>query len=460
MKAITTSIMTWPARLSTVLFTVLSIATSCEDPSNIGLELDPDNNQIGVFYQEIPLSASVVLQDSLSTTNSGVLVYGNEESDFFGKTESIGYSRLFFNRDIARPKENAVLDSVRFLFNMQEVITADTINPKTINVHLLTEQIQDIDYFNFSSVAYEPTPSFSATFYFTKRQDTIVSTKVNNELTQEIFAELKNGRYFQDIFSFREFLPGLAFKAKEGENVGFSTLIGNSTGFIFYYKNEGDTISRPYPIATGINFNLARHFSQVINDPTGTPLEAVTQKNVAYQLADFVGSKSTMGLQVKLDLSPLDDFLDTLTNANFNQVTLEIGPWVGGKASSRPPHFQIMYFTNEINKILLRRDGYPMSVQPDGRIQVDPITSEPFFPAGNPNGWTPALLSANFTTSIFSQFMTSHVNAIYRKKMIRRDLLFHPGTPVSDDFIRNLKEYVVRQNSMKLKIFYSRSRSL
>lgn len=184
------------------------------------------------------------------------------------------------------------------------------------------------------------------------------------------------------------------------------------------------------------------------------------KKNVAYQLADFVGSKSTMGLQVKLDLSPLDDFLDTLTNANFNQVTLEIGPWVGGKASSRPPHFQIMYFTNEINKILLRRDGYPMSVQPDGRIQVDPITSEPFFPAGNPNGWTPALLSANFTTSIFSQFMTSHVNAIYRKKMIRRDLLFHPGTPVSDDFIRNLKEYVVRQNSMKLKIFYSRSRSL
>jgi hypothetical protein len=450
--------MTWPAKLTAILI-LFSVATSCEDPSNIGLELDPDNNQIGVFYQEISLSASVVLQDSLSTTNSGVVVYGNEQSDFFGKTESIGYSRLFFNRDIARPKENAVLDSVKFLINMREVITADTINPKTINVHLLTEQIQDVEYYNFSSVAYDPAPFFSGTFNFTKRQDTVMVSKIDNPLTDEIFAELKNGRYFQDIFSFREFLPGIAFKAEEGENVGFSTLIGNSTGFIFYYKNEGDTVSRSYPIATGINFNLARHFSQVINDPTGTPLETVTVRNKDYKLADFVGSKSTMGLQVKLDMSPLDTFLDTLINVNFNQVTLEMGPLVDYSVKETP-FTLIPYFTNETNRILNNKDGSPMIVQPDGGPQVDPVTSEPAFT------YSAAHLILTNTQNSYNQQLTSHINAVYRKKLNRTDFLLIPGfanaqsRTISVDYKANLKEYVVRQNSMKLKIFYSRSRSL
>jgi hypothetical protein len=455
LKVITTSIMTWPAKLSAILFIVLTIATSCEDPSNIGLELDPENNQIGVFYQEISLSASVVLQDSLSTTNSGVLVYGNEESDFFGKTESIGYTRLFFNRDIARPKENAILDSVRFLFNMREVLTADTINPKTINVHLLTEQIRDVDYYNFSSVAYEPTPSFSATFDFTDRQDTIVSTKIDNALTQEIFDELKDGRYFQDIFSFREFLPGLAFKAEEGENVGFSTVIGNNTGFIFYFKNEGDTVSRAYPIATGINFNLARHFSQVINDPTGTPIEVVTEPTTSYDLGQYAGGKSTFGMYVKLDMSPLDEFLDTLENANFNQVTLEMGPVVNFSADRLPPQFHIMFFTNETNEVLFRTDGLPMAVQPEGRVQVDPVTSEPIYSD------QPALLAFINNEKFYRQFITSHVNALYRKKMPRRDFLLYPAVSTQDrNFIQSLKDYVIDQNTIKMKIFYSRSRSL
>jgi hypothetical protein len=447
--------MTWPAKLSALLLIVLTIATSCEDPSNIGLELDPENNQIGVFYQEISLSASVVLQDSLSTTNSGVLVYGNEESDFFGKTESIGYTRLFFNRDIARPKENAVLDSVRFLISMREVLTADTINPKTINIHLLTEQIRDVDYYNFSSVAYEPIPSFSATFDFTNRQDTIVSTKIDNALTQEIFSELKNGRYFQDIFSFREFLPGLAFKAEEGENVGFSTIVGNNTGFIFYFKNEGDTVSRAYPIATGINFNLARHFSQVINDPTGTPIEVVTKPTTSYDLGQFAGGKSTFGMYVKLDMSPLDEFLDTLVNANFNQVTLEMGPLVNYSPNRLPPQFHIMFFTNETNEVLFRTDGLPMAVQPDGRTQVDPVTSEPIFSD------QPALFAFNSSEKFYRQLITSHVNAVYRKKMARRDFLLYPAVSTQDrNFIQSLKDYVVDQNTIKLKIFYSRSRSL
>jgi hypothetical protein len=460
LKVTLISILNSPAKLVLGLSILISITSSCEDPSNIGLVLDPDSNQIGVFYQEIPLSASVVLRDSVSTTNNGYLIYGIEQSDFFGKTEATGYTRLIFNRDIRKPEPTATMDSVRFVINMRNVLGDDLDSPKTINIHLLEEQIRDLNYFNFNSLDYDPEPFISTTFDFKAKQDTLLVISVNNELTERIFSELKEGTAFNDIFSFREFLPGLVFKGAENENVSFNTRVGNNTGFVFFYKNEGDTVSRTYPIATGINNNSARHFSQIVNDPTGTPTEIVQNKMQAYDLGQFAGGKSGLGMLVKLDMSPLDAFLDTLENVTFNQVRLEMGPLVNNNATNRPPQFQIMYFTNETNKILLRRDSYPMSVQQDGRIQVDPVTSEPFFPAANPASWTPALLTANLTTAVYSQLITSHINAIYRKTIQRRDLLLYPGTPGNDEFRQSISEYVVDQDNIKLKIFFSKARSL
>ena len=161
-----------------------------------------------------------------------------------------------------------------------------------------------------------------------------------------------------------------------------------------------------------------------------------------------------MGMLVKLDMSPLDAFLDTLENVTFNQVRLEMGPLVNNKTTNRPPQFQIMYFSNETNRILLRTDGFPMAVQPDGRQQVDPEKGEPLYTE------QPALLSHSIETNSFGQLITSHVNAIYRKKIQRRDLLLYPGTPGNDEFRQSLREYVVDQNTIKLKIFYSKARAL
>lgn len=454
MKVITTSILTSPAKLFVSLFTIFSITSSCEDPSSIGLILDPENNQIGVFYQEIPLSATVFMRDSLSTTNTGFLVYGIEESDFFGDTEAIGYSRLFFNRDIRKPDQNAILDSVIFNINMVNVLGNDLSDSKTIAVHVLNEQIEDKLYYNFSSLGYDPDPIISASFNFSNRQDTLLSFPIANDFTQNVFEELKNGDAFSDIFTFREFLPGLVFKGVENENVSFSTRVGNNTGMVFFYRNEGDTISRAYPISTGINNNFARHFSQVINDPTGTPTEVIDRKTVDFDLGPMAGGKSMLGLLVKLDMSPLDAFLDTLENVTFNQVTLEFGPLQNNIATNRPPQFHIMYFTNETNEILLRSDGLPMAVQPDGRPQIDNDKKEPLYSD------SPALLIHSRENNIYSQFITSHVSSIYRKQIQRRDFILNPGSPVGDDFRRSLSEYVFEKNTIKLKIFFSSARSL
>lgn len=451
MKVITTSIQNWQGKLAGLCLPAAFILFSCEDPSNIGLELDPTNNQIGVFYIEIPLSADVVQRDSIYTTNVGLVQYGHSESDFFGVTEGTGYTRLFFNRDVARPKEGARLDSVKINLNFREVLAEELVSPKPVSIHLLTEQILDKDYYSFDGLTYEETPIFSTTLDFSARQDTIVNLPIDNAFTDMVFDELVGGNAFEDIFAFRQFLPGLAFK---GEGATFSTRVGNSTGFIFYYTNEGDSISRAYPIASGVNFNLARHFTQLEIDRAGTPTEVVTQKNTAYDLGQFAGGKSTYGLVMKLKTDPLDGFLDTLENVTFNQVILEMGPLESDTSANYPPLYLKMYFTNETNQILVRKDGLPMMVQQDGSAQVDATTGEPAYSD------RPAILAHLRDENIYKQFLTSHLNAVFRKQIERRDFLFFPGTGQTDDFASSLREYQVDNSKIKLKIFYSKSRSL
>jgi hypothetical protein len=454
LKVTTTSIQTSPAKLAFGLFIIFHFISSCEDPSNIGLALDPNNNQIGVVYQEIPLSVTVVKQDSLLAVNPDNLVFGGDVSDFFGKTEGIAYSRLLFNRDVTRPLTNAVLDSVRFNFNVRAVNADDLSSTKSIAVHRLKEQIQDINYYNFNGLDYEEDPIFKASFDFSARQDTLVNYDLSdNEFAKLLFEELKDGTIFTDIFTFREYLPGLVFKGDQEEEGSFTVRPGNNTGFVFFYRNEGDTVSRAYPIATGVNLNVARHFNQIINDPTGTPTEAIREPFVAYDLGDRAGSKNSTGLLVKLDMSPLDAFLDTLQNVTFNQVILELGPLERNVATNRPPQFHQMLFTNETNRVLLRSDGRVMSVQPDGRPQVDPITGEPIFTD------SPSLLAHDRERNIYRQTITSHVNAIYRKNIQRRDFLLYPLVSGVDEYRHSLREFVIDPQSPVLKIYYSRTRA-
>jgi hypothetical protein len=454
LKVTTIFIQTLQAKLALVLFITFPIFSSCEDPSNLGLELDPSSNQLGVFYQEIPLTALVIQQDSLLTTNPESLVFGEDEGDFFGKTDATAYTRLLYNRNLALPDAEAVLDSVRFNFNLRAVNGDDLSEEKTIQVHRLNEQIKEVNYYNFSSLDYSEEPMFSAAFDFSNRPDTLVFTDlVDNAFAKDLFEALKEGSAFTDIFTFRDFLPGLVFRGRENEKVSFNLRPGNNTGFVFFYRNEGDTVSRAYPIGTGINNNSARHFNQIIIDPTGTPTEAITEKFVAYDLGDRAGSKNNTGILIKLDTSPLVAFLDTLVNVTFNQVILEMGPLERNVATNKPPQFLQMFFTNETNRVLLGDMGV-LAVQMDGRPQFDPQTGDPIVSE------SPALLAHDQEKNIYEQTITSHVNAVYRGNIERRDFILYPLVSGSDEHRQSLREFVFDTRSPVLKIFYSKTSGL
>jgi len=461
------SILNSPAKLAAVLSISVLMASSCTDPSDIGLELDPENNQLGVFYTEIPLSASMILLDSINTTNSNVLMAGGDVSPFFGTTEAIGFSRVNYvpyNRDIpaaARPNATSVLDSARFQFTITNQITANSFaENKTISVHRLLEPIRDITYYNNDKLAYDENPIALGSYRFQAGRDTIVSAALNPTLANDFFNRLKsNDPVFSDIFAFREFFPGIAIKGNVEEQAGIPISVLN-TGMVLFYRNEGDTISRRFLISTA----ESRSFNHINNNRTGTPLEIVQQPKTPYDVGELVGFKANTGLVMQINTDPLKNFMDTLQNVVFNQVILEMGPIEASSEGFRP--FNNLYmFYSEDNTGFFSNPAYR-------RVERDPRQGQ-----RDPES---ASFSYLADSRIYRESITSYTNNLYRTGQDNRHLIIHPDNPdlpvgpnqtlssvqsvaVSQsvqplNYKESLRQLVVNQNTIKLKVYYSKIR--
>jgi len=463
-----------PAKLAAVLSISILAASSCTDPSDIGLELDPENNQLGVFYTEIPLSASMILLDSFNTTNSNVLMAGGDIDPFFGTTEAIGFSRMNYvpyNRDITpanRPNATSVLDSARFQFTVTNQITANSFaDNKTISVHRLLEPINDITYYNTDKLAYEESPIAIGSYRFQVGRDTIVSTNLNETLANDFFNRIKsNDPVFNDIFSFREFFPGIAIKGNVEEQAGIPISVLN-TGMVLYYRNEGDTVSRRFLISTA----ESRSFNHINNNRTGTPLEIVQEPRTAYDVGDLVGLKANTGLVMRINTAPLQSFMDTLQNVVFNQVILEMGPTETLSEGFRPFSNLFMYYSIN-NTGNFSNPAY-------SRVERDPVPGQQSPPQA-------AALSFLTDTKLYRQSITSYTNHLYRTGQENRDLIIHPdfpdlpvgpnrtlssvqaldGNPPQNlpqnyrqlNYKESLRQLVVNKNTIKLKVYYSKIR--
>src|SRR5690606_18262187 len=213
---------------ASILVALMAI-NACSDPSEI--ILDPDNNQIGVFYTEIPISASMVLLDSFNTTRPGLLVAGGDVSSFFGRTESIAYSRLSFNPGGTPPTEKAIFDSAKFNLNIVGLTGVNLNEAKTFKVHRLLEPIQDTTYYNFNQLLFEEEAIAEGSFLL--RADTVnaVTMDLEDGLALDFFNKLKSDDpVFNDIFAFRDYFPGITITGNPEEQAVASIAPGNGTG--------------------------------------------------------------------------------------------------------------------------------------------------------------------------------------------------------------------------------------
>ena len=442
------------AKFSVFAFFLLLVLGGCSDPATLGLELAPSNNQIGVFYKEIPLDAQVVLLDSFNTTNAGILIVGDEQDPYFGKTRSTAYTRLHIESGSERPRTDAILDSVFFTLATVSVNGSDLDKKKKYSVHLLSEPLLDTLYYNFSKLPYQASSIAEIEVAFKTAKDTLLKAPMNTVVANEIFAKVKRGTEFNSLFNFRKYLPGVAIVPRAGDNTTAGFSLGGNTGISFFYHYLGDTIAKKYSITT---FS-SRSFNGIESDRRGTPTEVVRDYQKSYSTGNIVGMKSGLGLAMRLNTRPLDTFLDTLSGVVFNQVTLEIGPIEEQDKGQTPISGMVLKFVDSQNRVLLSTiNKAELHLQGDGQLQVieqEDGTKVPnnFFPSS-------AILSYEATAKVQRVGLSSYMNALSKKELKRQDLLLYAITPnTGDDFKRSLRQFKVNKDKVKISVIYSKTK--
>lgn len=442
------------AKISLFAFLLALVLGGCSDPATLGLELAPENNQIGVFYKEIPLNAQVVLLDSFNTTNAGILIVGDEEDPYFGKTRSTAYTRLYIEQGSERPRADALLDSVFFNLATVSVNGADLDKKKKYAVHLLSQPLEDTLYYNFSKLRYAVNPIAEVEVTFKDTKDTLIKARLNPVLATDIFGKLRRGNEFDNLFNFRKYLPGVAIVPRAGDNTTAGFSLGGNTGITFFYHYTGDTTVKKYTITT---FS-SRSFNGVESDRRGTPTEAVRDYQKSYSTGALVGMKSGLGLAIRLDTSPLDAFLDTIKGVVFNQVTLQMGPIEEPVKGQTPISGMVMKFVDSKNQVLLSSiNQAELHLQGDGQVQIiedEKGTKVPnnFFPSSAVIGYEP-------TSKLQRAGISSYMNSLYKKELQRTDWLLYAITPnTGDDLKRSLRQFKVNKDKVVVTVIYSKTK--
>lgn len=411
-------------RRFTLFFFSLVTLASCEDPSDLGLDLQ-DENQIGTTYTDtLTINTGTVSHpDSILAFKQMPMPVGGYQDATLGNVKVTAFTELGLTGLDVKFGENPVADSLVLTLDYStDIYGAKDISPLTLSIHRLTEGFQDkASYFTNSSLAYSSEALGSVTFRpksifndTTKAYYTVpVKTKLKKELADELLAQSGKDP-LKDQFKFVQFFKGLAIVSTQGtprEIVGINTA-SSKTKLTLYYKNG--TEKKEYSFfMSGSNI---RNFSNIQASRGGTVLEGLQKYKLLPSSQTGGESYVQSGTQLftKLTIPYLTQLKEKHGNIVINRAELVVPVKTNSFATLTAPDQLGIYETNSSNRILYTTKGEAQTV-----------------PIDNPN----ALNSYNFPSVLsfseknggrYTVNITAYVQAILDGKKPNNGLLITP----------------------------------
>jgi hypothetical protein len=330
---------------------------SCEDDTISGYKTNP---KFKVNYLELDIPSSVVLLDSIRTSNLGAselsrVLVGSYHDDAFGEVTASAYTEFLF-RSIEQVDDGRFI-SVSKISSSAETYDSvvlrlrfdlyyqgpETETAQSFSVFELSEGLK-VDslgyYFNRSSTnAGSLLGSTSVTVNGkafdeyredTGKADTSIYVRVkldNSEFNDRLWDNALKYRDVPDLDSslvtYNEFIEkfkGLAIIPDVADKVISFTPTGSSLR-VHYHDTEDDSLSLIYSVGSFVSY------SRIEADRGATQLSDVANFRTQYEPGnDLRYVQAGTGISTQLDLQPFLDFLDADSNANLiiNEAQLVI----------------------------------------------------------------------------------------------------------------------------------------
>jgi hypothetical protein len=470
--------------------TMLAVALfffSCEDEASI-LGFKNPNQKFKVNYYEIPLESSVMLIDSLRTSNTYVtgetnrLLVGKYLDDRFGEVSSTAFTQFYpANTSKTLLSETAKLDSVtvtlRFDFYLHGVggKTSQTISVHEVTKDLIYDSLNY--YFNRSNTSYNPTALGSKTFsvntteinqYITDRKDTAITVRILLDKTfgDRLFAlavKYRNSttaadsafvRYSELVKEFKglAFVPGVSDKM-----MGFSP--ASPSRITLHYKD--DTTDS---LELNLLFNGTLNYNKIKANAGATELAGLTNYHQDFfPASDLRYVQAGTGIVTKLDFTKLYEFADADSNANtlINSAELFISDSEVNSSFS-PISSMVLLAANENNRLKKLADSSVNKAQWETDIrsliaynQMMTTTGGGYFA---PVGEVGEVFGLGRVTdsNAYSGFMTLFTQQLFSQVADKPRFKYYVLYPANPQAGKAVNRVVFPKNALKLRIYYTR----
>ncbi len=339
----------WVRKIGLILGLAIFII-SCEEPGEIGLELNPENGVFVAKYNEISLSTSIIqYEDIISDISTriefdrqtrrlitrGRFLVGSYSTLDFGKIQSKSFSSLYLSAARFRPNDDFVFDSlvlkinVNYLYGEKSKLTGN----KRIFVHELKEEIKlDSLYLTKNSTPYnsEPLGDFNfnlSSFDSLSIVDTVFSAKLSDELGIRFLDQAKADTLtYNDNIEFRKFFNGFAFVPEEGNELITGVYAESQSTFLRLYIHDlKDTTFFDFIFDGRDNEgeNITRYYNNITLDKSGTPIEGIPDFHTEFETDNGLSySQGSTGILTKLNIGTYLDFIDTIKHLVINKAEI------------------------------------------------------------------------------------------------------------------------------------------
>lgn len=313
-------------KVSGLAFLLIPFFFACDDPTQLGLELDAEESPLNSEKIEFVLPSTNIRIDSLRTDDFELSLFGQFSDSIYGTTKAISYNDFNFFGGVIPEGDSLEYSSVYLNLRVSDLRSHGILTGEQIAVHLANDSLYiNPVYLANMSVDYDPTPAGELTFDFDPAKDSIIRVPLSDDFGMFLYDRLEKakvvGDYRDSLFQGLYHYPPLALvPGASNEGLFLFDLTDDSTKLVVEMKTVAGKL-----YTFNYDFNDA-HFSQIIRDNSTGKLSDISAEYTESSVpSSRVYLDMIAGINPKLDLAPYIDFLKTHNDFIINRATLTLG---------------------------------------------------------------------------------------------------------------------------------------
>lgn len=310
-----------------------------------------------VMVDSFTLNTSTFILDSFSTTSPDLLLVGEYNDEFFGKTSASAYFQMAIP-DSTGIQENAVFDSLTIRLHYSGNVYGDTLQPFQLIVCRVNETMEKPDekyFYNTTTFSYDEVPLGTLIFKPRPYSDGDIEIRLSDDLGKELMGFLLDES--DEIISnsnFTEYLNGLVLKCGNNTQSVLSLAATDSLAslelYTHYTNEEFKKVKYYFPLYTEGNY-----FNHLKSDRNGTAIEKLKSRKEEINSAE-TGNKTFIqagtGIYTRIDFPSIYRIMEIERRYIYYKAELILKPVHNSNAQVPFPEELVLFTTNKYNELV------------------------------------------------------------------------------------------------------------